>query len=42
VDPNAVDSGMIEKAVIDLIKKIKSNIQLDQVKAIGKHQQRKS
>jgi hypothetical protein len=42
VDSNAINSGMIEKAVIDLIKKIKSNIQLDQVKAISKHQQRKS
>jgi hypothetical protein len=29
---------MIEEAVIDLIEKVKSNIQLDQVKAICKHQ----
>ena len=42
MDSNAVNSGMIEEAVIDLVKKIKSNIQLDQVKAICKHQQRKS
>jgi hypothetical protein len=42
VDLNVVNSGMIEKVGIDLIKKINSNIQLDQVKAICKHQQRKS
>ncbi len=38
MNPNAVDSGMIEEAIVDLVKKIKSNIQLDQVKAICKHQ----
>jgi hypothetical protein len=38
VDSNAVNPDMIEKAVIDLIEKVKSSIQLDQVKAICKHQ----
>jgi uncharacterized protein YjbI with pentapeptide repeats len=38
VDSNAVNPNMLEKAVIDLIEKLKSNIQLDQVKAICKHQ----
>ncbi len=38
VDSNGVDPGMIEKAFIDLIEKIKSNIQLDQLKAICKQQ----
>ena len=38
MDLNAVNPGMIEKAVSDLIEKVKSNIQLDQVKAICKHQ----
>jgi hypothetical protein len=38
VDSNAVNPGMIEKAVIDLIEKVKSNIQLDQVKAICERQ----
>jgi hypothetical protein len=38
VDSNAVNPNMLEKAVIDLIEKVKSNIQLDQVKAICKHQ----
>ena len=38
VDSNSVDPGMIEKAFIDLIEKIKSNIHLDQLKAICKQQ----
>ena len=38
MDSNAVNTGMIEKAVIELIDKVKSNIQLDQVKALCKHQ----
>jgi hypothetical protein len=38
VDSIAVNPGMIEKAFNDLIEKIKANIQLDQVKAICKHQ----
>ena len=38
MDSNAVNPGMIEKAVIDLIEKVKSNIQLDQVKAICERQ----
>ena len=38
VDSNAVNPNMLEKAVIDLIEKVKSNIQLDQVKTICKHQ----
>ena len=39
VDSNAVNPNMLEKAVVDLIEKVKSNIQLDQVKAICKNQQ---
>jgi uncharacterized protein YjbI with pentapeptide repeats len=38
VDTNAVNSSIIDEAVVDLIKKLKSNIQLDQVKAICEHQ----
>ena len=37
VDSNAVNPNMLEKAVIDLVEKVKSNIQLDQVKAICKN-----
>ena len=38
VDSNAVNPGMIEEAIKELVEKLKSNIQLDQVKAICKHQ----
>jgi uncharacterized protein YjbI with pentapeptide repeats len=38
VDSNAVNAGIIEKAESDLIAKIKSSIDLDQVKLICKHQ----
>jgi uncharacterized protein YjbI with pentapeptide repeats len=38
VDSNAVNPDMLEKAVTDLIEKVKSNIQLDQIKAICKNQ----
>lgn len=38
VDLNAINPGMIEEAIIDLIEKVKSNIQFDQVQAICKHQ----
>ena len=38
VDSNTVDSDMINEAISDLIEKIKSNIQFDQVKAICKNQ----
>ena len=37
MDLNAVNPGMIEEAVIELIEKVKSNIQFDQVKAICAH-----
>jgi hypothetical protein len=33
-----IDKAKLNEAVIDLIEKIKSNIQLDQVKEICKHQ----
>ena len=36
MDLNAVNPDMIEEAVTDLIEKVKSNIQFDQVKAICK------
>ena len=38
VDLNAVNPAMVEGAINDLIKKLKSNIQLEQVKEICKHQ----
>ena len=38
VETNAVNPEMLEKAVIDLIEKVKSSINLDQIKAICKHQ----
>jgi hypothetical protein len=38
VDSNTVDPGMIEQAFNDMIEKIRSNIHLDQLKAICKHQ----
>ena len=38
VDFNAVNPGMIEEAIVDLIERLESNIQLDEVKAICKHQ----
>ena len=38
MDLNAVNPDMIEEAVSDLIEKVKSNIQFDQVKAICKPQ----
>jgi uncharacterized protein YjbI with pentapeptide repeats len=38
VDLNAVDSAIIEAAINDLMEKLKSNIQLDQLKAICKQQ----
>jgi hypothetical protein len=37
VDLNAVKPGMIEEAIVDLIEKLKSTIQFDQVKAICAH-----
>jgi uncharacterized protein YjbI with pentapeptide repeats len=37
MDLNTVNSGMIEEAIVDLIEKLKSNIQFDQVKAICAH-----
>ena len=37
VDSNAVNPNMLEKAVADLIEKVKSDIQLEQVKAICKN-----
>jgi uncharacterized protein YjbI with pentapeptide repeats len=37
VDLNAVNPNMIEEAIVDLIEKLKSNIQFDQVKAICAH-----
>ena len=39
MDLNAVNPGMLEEAINDLIKKVKSNIQFDQVKAICNHKQ---
>jgi len=38
MDLNAVNPGMIEEAIIGLMEKLKSNVQLDQIKAICKHQ----
>jgi uncharacterized protein YjbI with pentapeptide repeats len=38
VDSNAVNPDILEKAVADLVEKVKSDIQLDQVKAICKNQ----
>ena len=38
MDLSAVNPGMIEEAIIGLMEKLKSNIQLDQIKAICKHQ----
>jgi uncharacterized protein YjbI with pentapeptide repeats len=38
VDSNAVNPDLLEKAVADLVEKVKSDIQLDQVKAICKNQ----
>jgi uncharacterized protein YjbI with pentapeptide repeats len=38
VDLGAVKPAIIEEAIIDLMQKLKSNIQFDQVKAICKHQ----
>jgi membrane-associated HD superfamily phosphohydrolase len=38
VDLAAVDPDTIEKAISDLIDKVKSNLQLDQVKTLCKHQ----
>lgn len=37
VDLNAVNPSMIEKAISELIKKLKSNIQFDHIKAICAH-----
>lgn len=38
VDTNAVNPDMLEKAVVDLTERVKSSINLDQIKAICKHQ----
>jgi uncharacterized protein YjbI with pentapeptide repeats len=38
MDLSAFNPGMIEEAIIGLMEKLKSNIQLDQIKAICKHQ----
>ena len=38
VDLNAVNPTIIEEAIDDLMKKLKSSIQIDQLKAICKHQ----
>jgi uncharacterized protein YjbI with pentapeptide repeats len=38
VDSNGVDPDVIERAFIDLIERIKCNIDLDQLKAICKHE----
>ena len=37
VDLDAIKPAMIEEAIVDLIEKLKSNIQIDQVKAICAH-----
>ena len=37
VELNAVNPGMIEEAIVDLIEKLKSNIQFEQIKAICAH-----
>jgi predicted ester cyclase len=37
VDSKAIDPDRIDEAVIDMVEKVKSNIQLDLVKAICKH-----
>ena len=39
MDLNVVNPGMIEEAIIGLMETLKSNVQLDQIKAICKHQQ---
>ena len=38
MDSNAVNPDILEKAVADLVEKVKADIQLDQVKAICKNQ----
>ena len=38
MDSNPIDPGMVEQAFIGMIEKIRSNIHLDQLKAMCKHQ----